>query len=86
MIKWLEAALVDVPTAAVRNDEFCSVIRDGETGFLCGDEEEWRTALEKLIEDKELRKRIGEAARLEVIENYTTDTINEELIKLFGAG
>ncbi len=81
-IKWLEAALVGVPTVATRNDEFSRVVKDGETGLLCESREEWFAAIRRLAEDKELRKRIAEAARKDALENYTTKKMNEGLLEV----
>jgi len=37
------------------------IIQDGKNGFLPGTEEEWFTVLSALVENKELRERIGKA-------------------------
>jgi len=39
------------------------IVVNGENGFLVSTTEEWIEALERLIEDAELRRRIGLAAR-----------------------
>jgi glycosyltransferase involved in cell wall biosynthesis len=60
--KWVEAALVKVPTVASNLGAFAEVIEDGVTGMLASTKEEWVTALEKLVQDASLRHRIGETA------------------------
>ena len=79
-IKWMEAALVGVPTVAVRNRELARVIEDGVTGLLCTSEAEWHEALVRLIRDHELRYRLADAARTYTYENLTTNQMNEELL------
>lgn len=59
--KWVEAALVKVPTVASPVGPFAEMIRDGETGFLAEDGE-WYQVLDRVIREKELRKKVGEQA------------------------
>ena len=56
--KWVEAALVKVPTVASDVGAFTEMITDGENGFLCKDDD-WETVLDKLINDAELRNNIA---------------------------
>lgn len=44
----------------------CELIRDGETGFLVREPQEWRQALQRLIDDRTLRESVGAAARRDV--------------------
>jgi glycosyltransferase involved in cell wall biosynthesis len=39
------------------------IVREGETGFLARDAHEWERSLSRLIEDAELRRRMGAAGR-----------------------
>lgn len=69
-IKYVEAALVGVPTVASATDAFVHAIRSGETGFLAASADEWRAHLTALIEDGALRAQIGAAARRAVYAAY----------------
>lgn len=60
--KWVEAALVKVPTVASNVGAFKQMIKDGETGILCETEAQWEDALSRLIEDKTERMRIANLA------------------------
>lgn len=60
--KWVEAALVRVPTVAANVGAFARMITHGMNGMLCASEEEWEISLTSLIEDRELRERIGRQA------------------------
>ena len=60
--KWVEAALVKVPTVAGNVGAFKRMIENGKTGMLCNDEAEWESALLQLIEDPQLRRQIGNNA------------------------
>lgn len=57
--KWVEAALVKVPTIASRVGAMEHMISDGETGLLCGSETEWLAAFDKLIADSAYRKKLA---------------------------
>ena len=60
--KWVEAALVKVPTVASNVGAFQRMIVSGKTGILCDTEEEWVEQLSRLVEDKKERDRIAENA------------------------
>ncbi len=51
------------------------LIRDGENGLLVRTEAEWEAALERLIKDPDLRRKLGEAARQDAVEKYSTAAI-----------
>ena len=70
--KWVEAALVKVPTVASKVGAFDRMIEHGKTGYLCANENEWEENLAKLIEDETVRKRIGNNAYLYCKEHCTS--------------
>jgi glycosyltransferase involved in cell wall biosynthesis len=81
-IKWLEAALVKVPTVASRIGAFARMIDDGRTGILVEDNEgSWFGAMERLVRDEKERREIGEAAYDYVMANRTTIMAGYELVK-----
>ncbi len=57
--KWVEAALVKVPTVASKIGAFEKMIEDGETGILCETLEDWEKNLDKLIQEKNYRDTIA---------------------------
>lgn len=71
-IKWLEAALVKVPTLASHLGSFEEMIEDERTGLLA-QPEEWYQKLEMLIENAEQRKVIAENAYRFVLEHCTVE-------------
>lgn len=83
--KWIEAALVKVPTIASRIGAFEEMIDDGVNGFLCDSEALWIDKLSELISSEELRKRIAEQAYIKVHNNCLTEnsgrTFGEYLMK-----
>lgn len=68
-IKWMEYAMKKIPTVASPVYPY-QVIEHGKTGFLAKTKDEWVDILSKLIEDKQLRKEIGENAHDEVLLNW----------------
>lgn len=70
-VKFLEAALVGVPTVASNLEPYHDIIH-GKSGFLADDDESWYTALMALATNAALRRRIGQAAREQVLANDTT--------------
>lgn len=60
--KWVEAALVKVPTVASRVGAFEVMIKDGVTGFLCSNEEEWYNSINNLILNPDMRNTVAEQA------------------------
>ncbi len=58
------------------------VVEDGVNGFLAGSDEEWYTKIYKLIEDTQLRRRIGLAGRKTVEEKYSVEANAPKLLKV----
>lgn len=71
-VKWIEAGLVGVPIVASPRPDFQRVIEHGRTGLLADTTQEWENALALLVDDPELRARIGRSARDEVLRSHTT--------------
>lgn len=61
-VKWLEAALVETPTIASPSAPFREVIESGTDGFLAVTQEEWFAAMVALVDDADLRDRMGHLA------------------------
>jgi glycosyltransferase involved in cell wall biosynthesis len=57
-----------------------TIIRNNENGFLASSEEEWIDALEKLLTDRELRKRLGENGRMDAINKYDRTVCAEKML------
>ena len=75
-IKWMEAALVKVPTVASHIGAFSDMVKDGETGLLAKDGE-WKEKLESLILSSDLRQELAENAYNFVLENCSLDSKDE---------
>ncbi|MGB9754586.1 glycosyltransferase [Roseiflexus castenholzii] len=84
-VKYLEAAAVGVPTVAVRLEPYRDAIAEGVTGVLAAARDEWVSALIRLLRDPELRRRMGEAARADVLARFTTERQAERFARMIGA-
>jgi|TARA_R100000935_G_scaffold57753_1_gene92484 glycosyltransferase involved in cell wall biosynthesis len=47
------------------------IVEDGVNGFLAENNDEWHTAIKKLLDDPDLRRRMGAAGRKKVEEQYS---------------
>ena len=61
-LKFLEAALLAIPTVASDLGAFSLAINNGVDGILCNSNDSWFAGLERLMIDSELRHRMGHAA------------------------
>jgi glycosyltransferase involved in cell wall biosynthesis len=77
-LKFFEAGIVQVPSVAAATEPFREAIIDGVDGFVAKGEDEWREKLEKLITDENLRKEMGEKARMKALKEYTTENAKDE--------
>ena len=80
-IKWIEAALVKVPTIASHIGSFEDMMIDGQTGLLAKDSE-WKEKLESLILSADLRRELAENAYDFVLENCSLDK-KDEMVTYF---
>ncbi|MFW2439057.1 MAG: glycosyltransferase family 4 protein [Arenicellales bacterium] len=71
-IKYMEAGVFGVPTIASPTQTYCEAIDNEVTGLLVKNDG-WYNALQSLLLDGEKRTRLGEAARADVLENYSHD-------------
>ena len=78
--KWMEAALVKVPTVATWNSELARVIDHGVNGYLCHSETDWKNILQKLIDSPKLREEIADNAYQKAMAQYTTSHIEPDVL------
>lgn len=71
-IKWLENAMLETPVVASKVYPYEFSIKKG-TGYLAEGTNQWVKYLSWLIESKELREKVGKAAKKEVLTNWTID-------------
>ena len=69
-IKWLEAAVLKIPSVVSCTTTYRDVVEDGVDGFLVNDAAGWHEALERLITDPHLRRAMGANARAKALRDY----------------
>tara|TARA_B100001094_G_C18192240_1_gene808061 strand:+ start:3161 stop:4162 length:1002 start_codon:yes stop_codon:yes gene_type:complete len=66
------------------------IIENGVNGFISNDEEELKTYVKKLLDDNSLAKKMGEAARQTILEQFSEDKFinnwNNIFDKTYGVG
>ncbi len=85
-IRYIEASLCSVPTVASSVGQFAEIIDDGQDGNLAATQEQWISALCRLIDSRELRSQMGESASRKIMTNHTfscPDVIDQELLQQF---
>ena len=70
-LKVLQYMAMEIPCVASPVGVNTEIIQDGVNGFLAKDEKEWVEKLTLLIENPELRERLGKAGRKTVEEKYS---------------
>jgi glycosyltransferase involved in cell wall biosynthesis len=84
--KLLQYLALGVPSVSARVGVARDVIADGHNGCLAASPAEWRSALERLIADAALRRRIAAAGRETVAARYTIEKVGPVLVDgLFSA-
>ncbi len=66
-IKFLEASILGVPSICSPRSAFKVALREGENGLFAEGGEQWFQALTTLVEDADLRRRLGGQARRDVL-------------------
>lgn len=81
----IEAGAYGLPLVASRAGGIVDVVREGETGLLvpAGDEQALERALERLIVDPALARRLGDGARAHVEKEFSWPAITQRLLALY---
>ena len=80
----LLAMSAGVPVVASKVGGLVEVIRDGETGLLVSNEAAAiASALEKLLGDSDLRRRMGAAARQTVLDRFTVEQMVHRTMEVY---
>jgi glycosyltransferase involved in cell wall biosynthesis len=83
--KAIQYMAVGVPYVATPVGGSGEIGKPGVTHFTAGTADEWRSALEQLIRNPELRRTMGAAGRQHVTESYSLDAQTEKLAETLRA-
>jgi glycosyltransferase involved in cell wall biosynthesis len=81
-LKAIQYMAFGLPTVATDVGTTPRIIRHMETGWLVKTDAEWIDALETLIKNPNLRRKIGDAARTSVLENYSINVIKSSYLSI----
>ena len=79
MLQYMACGLPVVVSPVGMNTE---VLGQGEVGFGAANEPEWVSSLDKLLDDPELRSRMGQAGRSVVVQKYSVEALVPRLVKV----
>jgi glycosyltransferase involved in cell wall biosynthesis len=82
-LKTVQYMAAGLPVVARRMGSNTEIIQDGVNGFLVETEKEWFDRLSLLIEDRELREKMGRAARKTAVEGYSLETQMPKIAEIF---
>lgn len=84
-LKAIHYMMIGIPCVATDVGTTPLIIRDGENGLLVRTEDEWLEALKRLIDEPQLRQRLGRQARLDAVASYSTDAVSAAYLKVLDA-
>lgn len=82
-LKLVQYMALGIPPVATPLGSNPVVIEDGETGCLVNDDAAWTNAIGRLVEDEELREKIGRRAAEVAHERYTLQANADKIIAAF---
>ncbi|MBN2681306.1 MAG: glycosyltransferase family 4 protein [Bacteroidales bacterium] len=82
-LKGLQYMALEIPTIMSPVGVNSEIISDGENGFLADSDEQWVDRISLLIENKELRNKIGSEGRKTVIEKYSVESQKHRYLEAF---
>ena len=74
-LKAITYMMLGLPCVATNTGTTPLIIQDGQNGLLVRSEDDWVEALKQLIDDPELRRRLGEQARRDAVARYSTRAV-----------
>jgi len=74
-LKAIQYMAFGLPCVATEVGTTPMIIRDGENGLLARSDDDWLSALVRLIDDPAFRRRLGEQARKDAVQRYSTKAV-----------
>jgi glycosyltransferase involved in cell wall biosynthesis len=83
-VSLIEAAVVGIPAVTTRVGSAPEVVLDGVTGLVtCTDTHKLAAATGRLLDDEELRRRLGDAARIRASEQFGAARLVDDIAQLY---
>ncbi len=81
--KALQYMALEIPALVSAVGVNNTIVEHGNDGFICNSEDDWHRYLTILLEDRNLRKKMGHSGRKKVIENYSVSSNSGNFLSLF---
>lgn len=81
--KLIQYLALGVPAVASPVGVNKQIIEENINGFLCIEENEWLTAIKKLIGDHKIRQSFGDKGRQKIVKEYSIEGTKEKFLNLF---
>jgi glycosyltransferase involved in cell wall biosynthesis len=81
-LKVIQYMAMSLPTVSTNYGTAQEIISHGDNGFLANTEDEWVEQLVQLIDNQELRQKLGTAARQTVEERYSTEVVKQQYLQV----
>ena len=82
-LKGLQYMALEIPTIMSPVGVNSEIIEDSKNGYIADDVEEWVDKISLLIEDRDLRIRMGKEARKTVVEKYSVSANQDLYLRYF---
>ncbi len=79
-IKFIEAALFEIPTVASRVGDVKDAIKEGSGISVENSEDRWKDSIENLINNKKSRENLGYEARQYILNNYKKTLLGRDFV------
>lgn len=83
--KLIQYMACGLPTIASPVGVNSTIVQQGKTGYLASTSDQWKTALQRLLDDYNLRRRLGQAGRDRVVDHYSLASQEARLLQTFEA-
>lgn len=83
--KTIQYMAVGVPGVISRVGAACDIVVEGENGLLAGGDDEWLAKLSRLIDDPQLRRKLGTNGRLTAERDFSITSNAPKLVKVLRA-
>jgi glycosyltransferase involved in cell wall biosynthesis len=81
--KALEYMAMEIPVVANSVAENKFIVENGKDGFLISNESNWKEYISYLIENKNIREKMGKEGRSKIENNYSLEVCANKLINVF---
>jgi glycosyltransferase involved in cell wall biosynthesis len=81
--KGLQYMALEIPALVSPVGVNTEIVDNGINGYWCASDDDWIESLEKLVLDKQLREKMGIAARKKVIDHYSVSSNSSTFLGLF---